>query len=150
MKTIIQDFPTIYGEALNGSVYGQPNGSIARPPQNVAGTITLTATSATVTFESGSALTGIARYAAAGLTCSVDMANYAYIAVQVTDASNNVVCGATWNYGSQIDFNIDYYFGSYSNKPTNGDSLSIVATVYDQDGNVIVASSAAAATAVVS
>lgn len=149
MKTIIQSFPTIYGEAINGSVYGQPNGSIARPPQNTAGTITVTATSATVTFKSGSALTGIARYEIAGLTCAVAVASYSYVGLQVTDASNNVVCGFTWNYGTEINIDIGSYFGPYSNKPTNGDTLSIIVTAYDQDGNVIVASSAVTATAVV-
>lgn len=34
MKTVIQKIGPLYGEAVNGSVFGQPNGSVAVPPYN--------------------------------------------------------------------------------------------------------------------
>lgn len=34
MKTVIQKIGPLYGEAINGSVFGQPNGSVAVPPYN--------------------------------------------------------------------------------------------------------------------
>lgn len=149
MKTIIQDYPTIYGEAVNGSVYGQPNGSIARPPQNVAGSITLSGDTVTVTYTGKfPALSPeIAFYTVGGLTVSNSVTSYAYVSITVDDSGDNRVGGQTANYPASIPpMEIT---GPYANKPSNGDTLSIKVKAYDQDNNLIVESSAISATAVV-
>lgn len=51
-KTIIQTIGPLYGEVVNGTVYGQPNGSIYIPSTN---TITLTGTSKIKNFVVGGA-----------------------------------------------------------------------------------------------
>lgn len=149
MKTIIQDFPTIYGETINGSVYGQPNGSIARPPQNVAGSITLSGDTVTVTYTGKFPAISpeVAFYAVGGLTVSNSVTSYAYVAITVDDSGDNRVGGQTANYPAAVPS--AELAGPYANKPTNGDTLSIKVAVYDQDNNLIVESSAISATAVV-
>lgn len=151
MKTIIQDFPTIYGEALNGSVHGQPNGSIARPPQNAAGTITLSGDTVTVTYTDKFPILSptFAIYTVEGLTGSVNVASYSYLMVCVFNSSDTVIAAHQVNFGAEITFDSTGFFGPYANKPTNGDALTVKVIAYDQDNNVIVSSAAVSASAVV-
>lgn len=152
MRTIIQDFPTIYGEALNGSVYGQPNGSIARPPQNAAGTITLSGDTVTVTYTGKFPTLSpeFAFYTVEGLTGSVNVASYSYLMVCVFNSTDTVIATHQINYGDEITLNSAGFFGPYADKPTNGDTLTVKVIAYDQDNNVIVSSEAVSASAVVS
>lgn len=151
MKTIIQAFPTIYGEAVNGSVLGQPNGSIARPPQNTAGTVTLSGDTVTVTYTGKFPMISpeFAFYAVAGLTGSVSIASYAYLMVTVYNSTDTVIAVHQINFGEEITINSTGFLGPYADKPTNGDALTIKVIAYDQDNNVIVSSEAVSATAVV-
>lgn len=152
MKTIIQDFPTIYGEALNGSVYGQPNGSIARPPQNITGSITLSGDTVTVTYTGKFPTLSpqFAYYTVGGLTGSVNVASYHHLTVVVFDSTDTFVASHRVNFGDKIIFDSTGFIGPYAGKPTNGDTLTVKAIVYDQDNNVIVSSAAVSASAVVS
>lgn len=151
MKTIIQKLPTIYGEALNGSVFGQPNGSIARPPQNVAGTITLAGDTVTVTYTGKFPTISpeIAFYTVEGLTGSVDVASYSHLMVSVYNSSDVIIANHQINFGDEVTINSTGFIGNYADKPSNGDALTIKITAYDQDNNVIVSSAAVSASAVV-
>ena len=154
MKTIIQALPTIYGEAVNGSVLGQPNGSIARPPQNFIGTITLSGDSVIVTYTGRFPMISpeFAYYKTAGLTIDCTVTSFDHAGITVYDSSDNVVCGilSQGSYIPSTSGNLEGLIGDYANKPTNGDTLSLVVTVYDVDNNIIVQSSAISCTAVVS
>lgn len=143
MRTIIQTLPTIYGEAINGSVYGQPNGSIARPPQNVPLSVNLSGTVELI-FDHSTVTPAVAYYDWAGLTVEINIpAAPAYLMVYFYNASNQLVANGRLRTGGIIS-------GQLANKPANGDALTVKVAAMDINDNVIVTSSAIAATAVVS
>lgn len=147
MKTIIQDFPTIYGEIVNGSVYGQPNGSIARPPQNIPSSIVLSG-NAKVTYT-GVPQSGFCAYDLSDmLTTIVAPAGFNSLDVVVKNSSNATVGSATLSqHASTATIPI---IGQAANKPTNGDALTVIITMNGDDGNPIATSNTLPATAVVS
>lgn len=59
MRTIIQTIGPLYGEIVNGSVFGQPNGSEARPAPNATPTLIVK------TIEDTVCVKGVARTAPA-------------------------------------------------------------------------------------
>lgn len=142
MKTIIQKLPTIYGEAINGSVLGQPNGSIARPPQNVPLSVTLSG-SPELIFNYSTVTPAVAYYDWADLIADVNIPSYAYLMVYFYNASNQLVATGRFIEGLIIS-------GQLVNKPADEDALTVKVTAIDSDDNVIVTSDAIAAVAVVS
>ena len=144
MKTIIQSFPTIYGETLNGSVYGQPNGSIARPPQNVATAIVIAGDSGTLTLEVTIASNAI--YVLNGVTAAfVNPGSIYETKAIVTNGDGDVVArGKFWDNDTVIRIN-----GPASETPTDGDALSVVFTAYDEYGDVIATSNTLSIVAVI-
>ena len=93
-RTIIQPIGPLYGEAVNGTVYGRPNGSIYVPPTN---TITLNIIDNYEYIRSGTG--AYAKFAypcdsqgnippAKVETIAESQDNAAYIAVQVSDDSD--------------------------------------------------------------
>lgn len=148
MKTIIQKLPTIYGEVTNGSVYGQPNGSIARPPQNVPVSITLSGTP-TLTFDEVILVTS-AKYTLAGLTISHSGELPQKTITTVYASDDTIIAEIAVGIG-----NGSYPSGSFtiagelSAKPSNGDTVKIVIVAYDAFSNVIATSNTLTGTAVV-
>lgn len=141
MKTIIQDFPTIYGEIVNGSVFGQPNGSIARPPQNAPASVTVTGDSGTLTFSRNIPGGSLVAYTIAGVTVSIVTGVYVIGEYVVKNADEDTV--ATGGYpGTELR-------GPGTEKPTDGDSLTLTVRIKDAYGNVLATSSGLTISAVV-
>lgn len=141
MKTIIQDFPTIYGEIVNGSVYGQPNGSIARPPQGAPATVTISGASGTLTFSRNIPGGSLVEYTIAGVTVNIVSGVYVRAEYLVKDSNNDTV--ATGGYpGTTLR-------GPGTEKPTDGDSLTLTVSIKDADGVVLATSSALTIAAVI-
>ena len=146
MRTIIQDFPTIYGEIVNGSVYGQPNGSIARPPQNIPASITLSG-NAKVTYT-GVPQSGFCAYDITDMIVDkVTPSGFNSLDVVVKNSSNATVGAATLS--EHASTTTIYIIGQAANKPTNGDPLTVTITMNGNDGNPIATSNTLDAVAVV-
>lgn len=135
MRTIVQDFPTIYGEAVNGSVFGQPNGSIARPPQNIAASIILSGT--VVLTYTGLIGTTTAKYDLTGLGIAITVDSYARLILRVKDSSNNVIASGQINSSTPVPETWHSITGIVGNKPTDGDSVSVTVELVDSDARTI-------------
>lgn len=147
MKTIIQKLPTIYGEALNGSVYGQPNGSIARPPQSIPAYITISGDSAKLTKVSDSGV--ITLYQISGITGDyLFPSGYESIRVNVADSTDTIIASVRLVGYSEPKFNAAIT-GLTSNEPTDGDTLTVTYIALDQDDNALATSNALSLTAVI-
>lgn len=146
MKTIIQDFPTIYGEIVNGSVYGQPNGSIARPPQNIPSSVSLSGNAKLA--NTGTPQAGFTAYDLTDILVDiVAPSGFNSLDVVVKNASNVTVCSATLSqHASTTTIPL---IGQTANKPSNGDPLTVTITMNDGNGAPIATSNALAATAVI-
>ena len=145
MKTIIQSFPTIYGEAINGSVLGQPNGSIARPPQNVPVTLELSGDSVEVVLSfSGS---GTTHYTVDMLNTLISGFTYSYLQY-VVKASDDSTIATSPKYFGALPYTIEVA-GATSAEPSDGDTVTVYATIYDED-DAQIASDSISATAVMS
>lgn len=141
MKTIIQTIGPLYGEVVNGTVFGQPNGDIARPIPNVAPSVTLSGDNGKLTLVSSSA--AFSKYTISDVT--FDFVNAGLIAnnnVIVRNSSNQTVARGVYPFQSNP-------VGDVANTPANGDSLTLVVELYDDRGNVIGTSNALTLTAVV-
>jgi hypothetical protein len=141
VRTIIQTIGPLYGEIVNGTVFGQPNGSEARPIPNVAPSVTLSGDSGKLALVSSSAY--FSKYTISGVT--FDFVNAELIANNnaiVRNASNQTVARGVYPFQSNP-------VGDVANTPTNGDSLTLVVELYDERGNVIGTSNALTITAVV-
>ena len=92
-RTIIQPIGPLYGEPINGTVYGRPNGSIYVPPTN---TITLSLNGRTkITYGTGAYSAWIFPCNDSGVIVGKDVIvsaesqdNAAYMATQVSDDSD--------------------------------------------------------------
>lgn len=143
MRTIIQSFPTIYGEAVNGSVLGQPNGSIARPPQNTPATITLSGTVKVIYTGVLTPATNLS-YVVSGLVVDSEF-TAPHLEVVATNAADATVCISNWNLpGAYPPQYISS--GPSANKPTDGDALTVTVNFVDDNG-VTFATGTIAATA---
>lgn len=145
MKTIIQTIGPLYGEVVNGSVFGQPNGSEARPPPNVPVEITLSGDSGTLTYK---ATTGTAaRYEFGGVGMSiVDMAGVIVrINATVKNANDEIVAA----YSNYLPAFLEVAQGLAANIPDDGDELTLVVTGYDAYSNKVATSEALTIAAVI-
>lgn len=142
-KTIIQTIGPLYGESVNGTVFGRPNGSIYIPSSN-----TITATIADeikyirkVTYPWGgnpiqcctSAGAVSSGYFAKVVAESQDVASY--IGYQVEDGDGEVV-GTPIN-SSAGSFNKDVLYLSWLTADadlTDGASYTLVFTLYSSNG----------------
>lgn len=143
MKTIIQKLPTIYGEALNGSIYGQPNGSVARPPQNIPAAVVLTGDSITVTKTGTEGALTI--YKIGGMTAAyTNLSMITDIGVIVKNSSDVSIALADFAHipGEYI------VKGLTLSEPANGDALTVIVNLYN--GYDVVTSDNIAASAVIS
>lgn len=144
MRTIIQDFPRIYGEAVNGSVFGQPNGSIARPPQGIPSSITLSGTGKLTYVETSG---DQAIYTLSGVDVSVVFpSGYYYIDWIVLNAGEDVVAMYS---GTGVDLPSPVN-GNSANLPGDGDSLTLKVSAYVRNSAVPIATDSITITAEVS
>lgn len=141
MKTIIQTIGPLYGEVVNGSVFGQPNGSVARPQPNTAPSITLSGNSGKLTLSSTTS--AFAKYDISGVT--FDFVNADLAAnnnVIVRNSSEATVARGVYPFQSKLT-------GAAANTPSDGDALTVVMELYDEYGNVISTSNTLSLTAVI-
>lgn len=147
MRTIIQTIGPLYGEVVNGSVFGQPNGSVARPPQNAAVTAVISGTNGklTKTTISGGQ---IAKYTLSGV--SLDVSDYSGVEIVKTVIKNaaDTVIATGGGHVPAYTFS-DAVQGPANLIPTDGDSLTMTVELRDVYGNVLVTSNALTITAVV-
>lgn len=131
---------------VNGSVFGQPNGSVARPPQNIPAEVTISGNSATLTFTGTVAGGTHAKYDLAGVSMSI---------VGIDSVSN--VRAECFNAASTSVANVQVdvvavpvqLIGNADNKPANGDTLTLKIQLMDSYGAVIATSNELTITAVV-
>ena len=131
MKTIIQTIGPIYGEVVNGSVFGQPNGSEARPAPNTAASVTVSGTSAKLTFTGNLPGGALVAYTLSGTSVSINSAVPVRTFYVVKNAGDTTV--AT---GTPADMK-----GPGTAKPTDGDSLTLFVELRDDYNSVIATSS---------
>ena len=145
MKTIIQTIGPLYGEVVNGSVFGQPNGSEARPPQNVPAEIILSGDSGTLTHQRTSGTT--AWYEVSGVDMSILDAASKIVRINAIfkNASDQIVAA----YSNYLPASLVIAQGLAANIPDDGDTLTLVVTGYDSYGNKISTSNTLTITAVI-
>ena len=141
-KTIIQTIGPLYGEDVNGTVFGRPNGSIYIPSSN---TITLTIPDdlkyIRVNNQGRFVPTNSAGQLSSQLVIKVVAQAQdvqAYIAMSVVD-SDDVIVGDYWQYVAG-DFNnaaVRIVGDSDGKTLVNGDTYAIVATLFSANGVAI-------------
>ena len=141
MRTIIQTIGPLYGESVNGSVFGQPNGSVARPAPNVSASVIVSGDSATLTFKS---ISGgqIANYDLEGITAEfINADSIVRIRVVIYDGGGDAIGTTTYPIG-----NVQ---GPADHIPTDGDTLTVVFDCYDSYNSLVAQSDPLEITAVV-
>lgn len=129
MKTIIQTIGPLYGDVVNGSVFGQPNGSIARPVPNSTPSITIAGDSGKLTLASSTV--AFAKYDLSGVTFTfVNSDLIANNNVIIRNASEQTVARGVYPFDSKLA-------GAAANTPADGDALTIIVELYDSYGVVI-------------
>lgn len=136
-KTIIQTIGPLYGEVVNGTVFGRPNGSIFVPAQNTISAslvdsrkylVKVDANRYAICNSSGVYPTNPAEMLAF-VAESQDVANYVKIEIASDSAFTSIIGGRTYSAGS---FNITTYIvsqGSAVPDLTNGDPYYIRAVL---------------------
>lgn len=131
MKTIIQTIGPLYGEVVNGSVFGQPNGSEARPAPNTSASVTISGVSGKLTFVENIPGGALVRYTLGGVSVVINSAVPVKTFYVVKNASDETVATGT-------PANMQ---GPGAKKPTDGDSLTLFVELRDDYNNVIATSS---------
>ena len=137
MKTIIQAFPTLYGEALNGSVFGQPNGSIARPPQNVAASIVLAGDTPKLERYAQSGTMSV--YRVVGVTATLNIFSAGGIKVKAIDSVDTIFASKGQVYRDGMNVFIQPLQGATADMPTDGSTVTIKVEFIDQDSQIVAA-----------
>lgn len=143
MATIVQDYGPIYGEVVNGTVQGRPNGSVYVPLSN---TISLSIPASPTITKNNATLPNFV-YMSPGKQYTIvaqaqDLSSYVGICVY-TDSACTTKYG-DYRYFNAGQFNFDGYnvgIDSNSTQPVTGQSYWVRAELFNN--GVAVATSAA-------
>jgi hypothetical protein len=146
VKTIIQTIGPLYGEVVNGSVFGQPNGSIARPSQNTPASVSISGNSATLTLT-GTAVGGtISKYALAGVSMEIQgIDSVSFVKADCYNSGGVAIA----NVQSDVIAVPAQLIGGTDKQPSDGDELSLIVQLIDSYGSVIATSNTLTIAAVI-
>lgn len=142
MATIVQNYGPIYGEVVNGTVQGRPNGSVYVPVSN---TINLVPNAAATHIKVTGGNLVICNSGAAGKSVGVvaqsqDLASYVKTIVYSDAACTTQVGTARMYAAGAFNFNTPYACSYYSGTLTSGDPYYLRAVLVNNNSDVAASS----------
>ena len=149
-KTIIQTIGPLYGEVVNGTVFGRPNGSIYVPPTNKITLTTSEYAKVTTTAIAGSNSAGVTGYRTRIVAEAQDLASSCIIEVSKTNDFAVVLAVGQWPAG-QFNFSTTTYAvgSNLLDSISDGDTIYVRAVLVSQTNVPVATSDVAEVTAVV-
>lgn len=149
-KTIIQTIGPLYGEVVNGTVFGRPNGSIYVPASNTITLVTSAYAKVTATAIAGSNSAGVTGYRTQVIAEAQDIAASCMVEVSKTSDFAVVLAKGQWSAGQFNFITTVYAVGtSLTDSISDGDTIYVRAVLVSQTNVPVATSNVATVTAVV-